>query len=74
MADVTMVCGPLCIFCAGATRVRRRMEVIACVVTAGVAIPATLPHALSAFLLIVDGKIVVAITTDLNPSQTQPSG
>nr|WP_179205355.1 hypothetical protein [Halobacterium hubeiense] len=45
------------------------MEVIACVVAAGVAVPATLPHALLALFLIVDGEIVVAIPPNLKSSR-----
>jgi hypothetical protein len=67
-ADVTMVLGPLCVFCVGTTCVRR-MEMISFVVTAGVAVPATLPHALLALFLIVNGEVVVAIPSNLKPSR-----
>nr|WP_188788028.1 hypothetical protein [Halobellus salinus] len=68
-ADVTMVLRPLCVFCVGATCVRRRMEVVSFVVTAGVAVPATLPYALLALFLIVNGEVVVAIPSNLEPSR-----
>jgi hypothetical protein len=67
--DITMVLGPLCVFCVVATGVRRRMEMISFVVTAGVAVPATLPHALLALFLIVNGEVVVAIPSNLKPSR-----
>jgi len=44
------------------------MEVVSFVVTAGVAVPATLPHALVARFLIVDSEIVVAIPPNLKSS------
>jgi hypothetical protein len=64
-----MVVRPLCVVCVGATGIRRRMEVISFVVTAGVAVPATLPHALLALFLIVNGEVVVAIPSNLKPSR-----
>jgi hypothetical protein len=69
LTDVTMVLGPLCVFCVGATGVWRRMEVVPCIVTAGVAVPATLPHAFLALFLIVDSEIVVAIPPNLKSSR-----
>jgi hypothetical protein len=64
-----MVVRPLCVVCVGATGIRRRMEVISFVVTAGVAVPATLPHALLALFLIVNSKVVVAIPPNLKSSR-----
>jgi hypothetical protein len=45
------------------------MKVISFVVTTGVTIPPTLPHALLALFLIVNGEVVVAIPSNLKPSR-----
>jgi len=67
--DITMVLGPLCVLCVGTTCVRRRMEMISFVVTAGVTVPSTLPHTLLVLFLIVNGEVVVAIPPNLKPSR-----
>jgi hypothetical protein len=45
------------------------MKVISFVVTARVTIPPTLPHALLTLFLIVNGEVVVAIPSNLEPSR-----
>jgi hypothetical protein len=45
------------------------MKVISFVVIAGVTVPPTLPHALLALFLIVNGEVIVAIPSNLKPGR-----